>query len=332
MIGWAPPPVLVFAHFRHVLVGGPGDADGGDRRDRPGPGERLADHQIAVAERERVVLGHAAVLEPDRVVLAQPVTDLGDRGVVGDAGRAARHDQRAEPALTTLIGRGAHDADVDVGALEVPAAGVAGPVFGAVEHVFAAPRVVARDQPDAGRQGARMVEIGGTAGRPRRLADRPAGQVFAARIAGRLAQPLLLLRLAAEPRDRPQRQTIHQKDGREARVDRGDLLGDDLQVDVADPAAAIGFRQETHREAQLVGLDIGALHHPEGGLRIGLLVGLAHQRAEDLAGELARVPLQPPLGVGQREVDRHRDAPGCVASASSWTAAPWPVPDFRNHS
>src|SRR5690606_16187240 len=113
------------------------------------------------------------------------------------------------------------------------------------QNILAAPLVVPGNKTNAGRMRSRMVEVGRAAGRARRLADDPAGEVLAAGIAGRLADPGALLVLRAEPGDRHQREAVHQQDGSETGIDRRDLLGDDLQVDVADPAAAVCARQET---------------------------------------------------------------------------------------
>ena len=48
-------------------------------------------------------------------------------------------------------------------------------------------------------------------------------------------------------------------------------LGHDLQVDIADAAAAIFLGQKSHGEAELVGLDIRRFHHLKRLLGVGLV-------------------------------------------------------------
>ena len=90
---------------------------------------------------------------------------------------------------------------------------------------------------DAGRMLAWVIEVGGAARRAGGFADGPAGEVTVRRIGGRFADPFALLLLGAIPGHGHEPEAVDQQDSGEARIDRGDLLGDDLQVDIADAAA-----------------------------------------------------------------------------------------------
>jgi hypothetical protein len=104
---------------------------------------------------------------------------------------AQRHHDRAQAVSTTLRPVGANDAHVDVRALLVPAAGVARPVFSAVDHVLAVPEF--GDETDSHGVRLRRVEVGGLAGITGWLAHHPAREVPPLRIARRRPEPLLLL-------------------------------------------------------------------------------------------------------------------------------------------
>ena len=140
-----------------------------------------------------------------------------------------------------------------------------------------------------------MVKICGAARRSRRLAYSPAGEVFPARIACRFADPPLPLLLRTEPDQWHQGQAVDEQNCCETRVHGSDLFGNDLKVYVADATATVLARKEAHCKAELVTLDVCALHRLEGLLWIGLFVRLPYDGLQDFDGELARVPLELPL-------------------------------------
>src|SRR5208337_1730862 len=143
----------------------------------------------------------------------------------------------------------------------------------------------------------------------RRLAHRPASKELATRIGRGHVQPFLLLPLGAEPYERHQRKAVDEQDGREARIDRSDLLGDDLQVEIGDPAAAIPLRNEPRGEAELVGFGVGSLDALESLLRIRMLIGRRNTGRENLVRELACDTLQSPLVRRRSEINRHGPLP-----------------------
>lgn len=94
------------------------------------------------------------------------------------------------------------------------------------------------------------------------------------------------------------------------------------------PPPAVLRREHAERDPALVGLDVGRLRHLERAQRVGLGVGLAHDRRKDVLGEITRLELQGPLLVREGEINGHvasswqvgtdesRDAPGHCRSAS----------------
>jgi hypothetical protein len=140
------------------------------------------------------------------------MTQFADRLLVGDAAGSARNDDSAETARPFCLRRCPDDADIDVRALQIPAACIARPMLSPIENVFAVFPVMDGGQRDSGRVGCRTVEIGRSARRARRLAHGPSGQIFAARIAGRRNQPLLLLPFRCEPDQRHQGQSVDEQD------------------------------------------------------------------------------------------------------------------------
>ena len=68
---------------------------------------------------------------------------------VGHSRGAARNEHPAESRLAALLRFSPHDADVDVRPLQVPAPGIAGPVFRAIEHVLSASLVVLGNESDS---------------------------------------------------------------------------------------------------------------------------------------------------------------------------------------
>jgi hypothetical protein len=162
-----------------------------------------------------------------------------------------------------------------------------------------------RDEADACRPRARMIEVRRPPGFIDRFAHSPSSEVFAARIARCLYQPLFLLRLRAEPDERHEGESVHQQHGREAGIDGRYLLGDDLQIEIADASAAVFTRQETRRKAKFVGLEVSALHQHEGFLRVTLFVRFRDHRLENFHREFAGISLQLLLRGSQSEIDRH---------------------------
>jgi hypothetical protein len=99
---------------QHIFVCRAGDARGGDRGHRTGPRKRLADDQVTIAHGEEIFLRPPDVVEDDRVVLAQPVTELGDWLLNRHTGDSARHEHSAQAFLATVARIGTNDADIDV--------------------------------------------------------------------------------------------------------------------------------------------------------------------------------------------------------------------------
>ncbi len=219
------------------------------------------------------------------------MAEFGNRLLIGDTGGPTRDHYRTEPLAAAQLRVSADDTDIDVGALQIPAAGVAGPEFGAVEYVLAAPLVVSGHESDSRGVGARMVEIGGATRAAGRFADSPSGEIFTARVAGCFPEPAALLRLGAEPRDGHERQPVHEQHGRKTRINRRDLLGNNLQVEVAHAAAAVLLRQEAHGESQLVTFHVGAFQGLKGLLCVRLGIGAFDERLQNLDGELPGVAL-----------------------------------------
>ncbi len=114
-----------------------------------------------------------------------------------------------------------------------------------------------------------MIEVGSSTRGPSSLAHGPSGYVLAARVTGGFAKPFAFLLFRPEPSHRHEAQAIHEEDRGEAGIDRGNFLGHNLQIKVAYATAAILLRQKSHRKAELVALDIGALQHVKGFLGVG---------------------------------------------------------------
>src|SRR6185369_9114370 len=91
------------------------------------------------------------------------------------------------------------------------------------------------------------------------LAHGPPRDVFATGITGRFAEPFLLLFFRTEPGKRHQREAVDEQHRGESGIDGGDLFSHDLEIHIADPAAAISLRQKARGESELVTLDVGAL-------------------------------------------------------------------------
>src|SRR5258708_13586708 len=103
------------------------------------------------------------------------------------------------------------------------------------------------------------MERGGAAGTTACLADHPAGKILSLRIRAGRPKPLLLFGIGAEPGDVHKTQTIDQERRREARVDGANLLGDQLEVEVADAAATVLLGNDSHGEPNLVRPDLSRL-------------------------------------------------------------------------
>src|SRR5690606_7670883 len=157
---------------QRVLVRCPGRPDRSDASDRTGPGERLADDEVTVADRKGVLSRHARVLEDDVAILVQPLPHLVDDRLVADAGRATRHEDAGETLPAALRPIGANDDRIDVGALHIPAGRARRPVLPAVDDVLAVLEV--GGYLDAGLR-IRMVEVRSAARRAGRLGDDPPG-------------------------------------------------------------------------------------------------------------------------------------------------------------
>ncbi len=129
------------------------------------------------------------------------------------------------------------------------------------------------------------------------------------RIGRCLANPFYFLLLASEPGNGHQTQAIDQKDRRKTRIDGGNFLGNQLQIDVTDASAAIFLRQKAHRESQFVGFFIRPPHHLERFLCVLLKICFLHDRFQAILRELTSFLLQSFLRLGQREVDSHDGYP-----------------------
>jgi hypothetical protein len=90
----------------------------------------------------------------------------------------------------------------------------------------------------------------------------------------------------AEPDHVHKTETVDQDGGGESRVDGTNLLGDQLQVEVADTAAAILFGQEAHCQTAFIGFDIGRFGLGEGLMRIRGRISVAYQRRQDRLGKV----------------------------------------------
>ena len=88
-------------------------------------------------------------------------------------------------------------------------------------------------------------------------------------------------------------------------IDRAELLGGDDHVDVGEPAAPVVRREHAECDPALVRVDVGPLRHLERAQRVGLGVGLAHDRREHVLREVPRLELQLPLLVREGEIDGH---------------------------
>ena len=66
---------------------------------------------------------------------------------------------------------------------------------------------------------------------------------------------------------------------------------DNLEIDVGDAAAAVLLGKKSHREAELVALDVGTLEHLKRFLRVRLRVGGLYERLEYLEREFPGVLL-----------------------------------------
>ena len=76
----------------------------------------------------------------------------------------------------------------------------------------------------------------------------------------------------------------------------GDFFSDDLQIEIADTAAAVALWKKPHGESELVALLVGSLQNLKGLLRVGLFIGCLHQRLQYVDREFAGVALQGWLG------------------------------------
>src|SRR6516164_9782882 len=105
--------------FEGVFVGGSGDTDCGDRRDRARPCEGFADDEVAVAFRagNNVLFGNAHVVEYERIVLAEAMAHRVDDLLNAEARRASWHHDCTQTLLAALRLVRPDDAYVDVGAL-----------------------------------------------------------------------------------------------------------------------------------------------------------------------------------------------------------------------
>src|SRR5260370_16544568 len=110
------------------------------------------------------------------------------------------------------------------------------------------------------------MEFRGAAGPAPCLAYHPAGKILSLRIRAGRPKPLLLFGIGAKPGDVHKAQTIDQERRREARVDGANLLGDQLEVEVADAAATVLLGKESHGEPKLIRLALSRL-----GLRAVLI-------------------------------------------------------------
>ena len=198
---------------------------------------------------------------------------------------------------------GAHDDQVEVGALVVPPADVARPVLAPVDHVVVA--VEGRGDAHARAAARGRVEVRRATRRAGRLAGGVPDDELAGGVGGRRPDEAPLLLLGAVVPDGHQAEAVDEDGGGEARVDRADLLGRDHEVDVGQPAAAVLLGQHRERDAALHRLHVGGLGEVEPGQRVRLGVGLAHDGREDVLRELAGGLLQVLLVLRQSEIDRH---------------------------
>jgi hypothetical protein len=295
----------------------------------------LIDQQVAVPARalDEVRGGHARVRERDLGVGREPVADLADQ-LVADAGRSAFDHDRGQPLGAAFVGIGADHDDADVRPLAVPAGDVARPVLAAVEDVVVTVELGRHADADGVRK--RRVEVRGAARRPGRLAHRVADEVLAGRVGCRGAQEPVLLFLAAPVPDRHEPEPVDEHGAREARVDRAELLGGDDHVDVGEPAAPVLRREHAERDAAFVGVDVGRFRHLERAQRVGLGVGLAHDRRKDVLREVPHLELHffcssvrvksmamwPPFGKWTRTTNG--DAPGERVAIGAPSAASAP--------
>src|ERR1700761_9655856 len=230
---------VAFCPFESVFVGGSGDTDCGDRRDRARPCESLADDEVAVAFRagNDVLFGNTHVVEHERIVLTEAMAHRVDDLLDAEARRASRHHDCAQALLAALRLVRPDDAYVDVGALFVPPAGIARPVLASIQHVLAVHQLGG----ETDTYGRRLwcIEICGAAGTAPCLAYHPAGKILSLRIRAGRPKPLFLFGIGSEPGDVHKAQTVDEERCREARVDGADLLGDQLEVEVADAAATV---------------------------------------------------------------------------------------------
>ena len=323
MIGFGPPAVYVLAHSQGVLVRGPGDRDRADAGDRARPGEVAVDEQIAVAlgALDHVLRRNPRVVERDLEVRRGALAQRADVAV-GDARRAALDDDRRQALGAAAVRIGAADDEVQVRALVVPAADVAGPVLLAVQDVLVA--VQRRRHTHARAPDGGSVEVRGSARRAGGLACRVADDELVARVTGRAADEPLLLVLGAVVPHRHEPETVDEDGRAEAGIDRLDLLGRDHEVDVGQPAAAVLLGEHRPGDALPAGLLVGRLEHLPAGERIGLGVDLRRQRSEDLLGEAPRHRLEFLLLLRQGEINRHAllSFLGTAAAAKPWTHEP----------
>src|SRR6202048_1299956 len=316
--------------FEGVFVGGSGDTDCGDRRDRARPCEGLADDEVAVAFRagNDVLSGNTHVVEHERIVLTEAMAHRVDDLLDAEARRASRHHDCAQTLLAALRLVRPDDAYVDVGALFVPPAGIARPVFASIQHVLAVRQL--GGETDAYGRRLWCIEICGAAGTAPCLAYHPAGKILSLRIRAGRPEPLLLFGIGAEPGDVHEAQTIDQERRREARVDGANLLGDQLEVEVADAAATVLLGKESHGEPKLIRLDISRLGLGEGLMRVARCICIGNQRCEHVLREVTRGLPQILLFFRQPEIDGHccvslNDGPRATRKFDDWRCAPLPM-------
>src|SRR4029077_16032420 len=126
------------------------------------------------------------------------------------------HHDCAQTLLAALRLVRPDDAYVDVGALFVPPAGIARPVFASIQHVLAVHQL--GGETDAYGRRLWCIEICGAAGTAPCLAYDPAGKKLSLRIRTGRPKPLLLFGIGAKPGEVHEAQTIDKVGRRAARV------------------------------------------------------------------------------------------------------------------
>src|SRR6516164_4613616 len=316
--------------FEGVFVGGSGDTDCGDRRDRARPCEGLADDEVAVAFRagNNVLFGNAHVVEHERIVLTEAMAHRVNDLLDAEAQRASWHHDCAQTLLAALRLVRPDDAYVDVGTLFVPPAGIARPVFASIQHVLAVHQL--GGETDAYGRRLWCIEICGAAGTAPCLAYHPAGKILSLRIRAGRPKPLLLFGIGAEPGDVHKAQTIDQERRREARVDGANLLGDQLEVEVTDAATTVLLGKESHGEPTLVRLDVSRFGLGEGLMRVARCICIGNERSEHVLREVARCLPQLLLFFRQSEIDGHflrllNEGPRAARKSGDRRCAPLPM-------